>query len=166
MRVRITKYDPSLRNEFGAFVGEDWTSVSDIGKFPGLTIEKYLRVENGYLQTLRSILDFMNIRELRIGGVGFWDRQPVSDSLTDESWRFCRDLTLKELSICNLETAEKLVRAALREVIGFRAYDVGEIDFCVSFGYDFYMYFATDEKFDWVKVPGIFVEEVPEEEFE
>ena len=166
MKVRITKYDPKLRNKDGAFIGEDWTSVSDIGKFPGLTVEKYLRAEDGYWQTLASILDFQKVDKLRIGGVDFFDKQPKSNTLSLESWKFCRDLTLKELNTCDLQTAERLFRAALREEIWFRAFGKDGHDICAECGYDFYMYFASSADFRWAEIPGIFVEEMASDALE
>jgi hypothetical protein len=160
MKVRITKYDPKRRNEHGAFIGEDWTSVSDIGKFPGLTVEKYLKAEDGYWQTLASILDSLNIKEVRIKSVEFYDDQARGDSLTEESWQFCRDLSLKELSACGIKTVEKLFRAALREVIWFSAHIDSDHEFCAKCGYDFYMYVEAGTDFKWAEVPGIFVEEM------
>jgi hypothetical protein len=29
---RVTKYDPSKRDENGRYMGDDWTSVSDVGQ--------------------------------------------------------------------------------------------------------------------------------------
>lgn len=31
-QFRVTKYDPSLRAEGGAYFGDDWTSINDIGR--------------------------------------------------------------------------------------------------------------------------------------
>jgi hypothetical protein len=43
---RVTKYDPALRTESGAYTGDDWTMFSQIGEAFGgvrLTRATYLR---------------------------------------------------------------------------------------------------------------------------
>ena len=57
---RVTKYDPALRNESGAYTGEDWTMFSQIGESFGgvrLTLATYLEVEAKHLVVLASFLE-------------------------------------------------------------------------------------------------------------
>ncbi|MVX58279.1 hypothetical protein E5983_01140 [Streptococcus danieliae] len=63
----IHKYDKSNPNYI-----QDWISISDIGKiFYGtvLTLDKYLKIENSYIQTIHEILDFMKIDTLEIRAI-------------------------------------------------------------------------------------------------
>jgi hypothetical protein len=61
---RVTRYDPSHRNPpgvrpVGAYAGETWTSVADVGKrFEDveLTIDEYQRVEDAYVDALRAFM--------------------------------------------------------------------------------------------------------------
>lgn len=49
---RIIKYNPAFRDERGAYLKDEWTSVSDVGKsFDGevLTFEEYYKIENAYV---------------------------------------------------------------------------------------------------------------------
>ena len=49
---RITRFDPALRDEGGAYTEDTWTSVSDVGKSFGgaeLTLAEYERVEALYI---------------------------------------------------------------------------------------------------------------------
>ena len=58
-RYRISKYDPSSRGERGRFLGEDWTSFSDIGKeYHGtvLTDLQYAAVEAKYIDAVATVL--------------------------------------------------------------------------------------------------------------
>ncbi|MFF3667742.1 hypothetical protein [Microtetraspora malaysiensis] len=51
----MTKYDPRLRDASGAFVGDDWTSICEIGQtFDGrvLTRRRYEQVESAYLMAV------------------------------------------------------------------------------------------------------------------
>ncbi|MBF0843957.1 hypothetical protein IR117_05010, partial [Streptococcus danieliae] len=60
----IHKYDKSNPNYI-----QDWISISDIGKiFYGtvLTLDKYLKIENSYIQTIHEILDFIQIGTLEV----------------------------------------------------------------------------------------------------
>ena len=53
--VRLTKYDPRLRDGDGAYRHDDWTSVSDVGRtFAGRTlmVGDYRRVEEAYVATI------------------------------------------------------------------------------------------------------------------
>lgn len=56
-QYRLSKYSPTLRDDNGAFLGDDWTSVSDIGRsFDGrpLTVEQYASVKDAFVSTLLS----------------------------------------------------------------------------------------------------------------
>ena len=58
-RYRISKYNPLLRDERGCFIGEDWTSFSDIGKkYNGkvLTNLQYIDVEAKYMDAIITVL--------------------------------------------------------------------------------------------------------------
>src|SRR5438876_10123615 len=66
---RITKYDPAYRNAAGAYLKDEWTSVSDIGKsFDGkaLTVEEYRSVENAYVSTALRFLSEANLNCLNV----------------------------------------------------------------------------------------------------
>ena len=62
---RITKYNPAFRDERGAYLKDEWTSVSDVGKsfgdevLPSRSIAKLktpmLQVLYGFLRMLDSI---------------------------------------------------------------------------------------------------------------
>lgn len=57
--LRVSKYDLALRDERGAFTGDAWTSVSDVGDIFGgevLTLHRYLEVESHHLQVVATFL--------------------------------------------------------------------------------------------------------------
>ena len=69
---RITKYDPSRRDEHGAHPDDDWTAFSDIGReFGGvvLTREEYDRVESAYLAAVRIFAEAAGIDEVFVRGL-------------------------------------------------------------------------------------------------
>jgi hypothetical protein len=70
--VRITKYDPGLRDERGAFTGDDWTSVSDVGEsFAGevLTFAHYVAIEGRHVEAVATFLEEAGVERLTLAGV-------------------------------------------------------------------------------------------------
>jgi hypothetical protein len=46
---RVTKYKPDFRDERGAYLRDEWTSLSEVGKSFGgvkLTFEEYRKIED------------------------------------------------------------------------------------------------------------------------
>jgi hypothetical protein len=69
---RVTKYDPARRDVSGAYPTDDWTSHSDIGRSFGghtLTEERYVAVENAYLESAVAFLKEAGVRELAVVGL-------------------------------------------------------------------------------------------------
>jgi hypothetical protein len=127
--LRITKYDPALRDEFGAFTGDDWTAVSDVGgTFNGevLTLHKYLEVEARYLRVVAAFLAEAGVQAMKALDVEFygacWWPKPGE-------------------SLAALETVD-VVREMLRER-GFCRL-AGPCDVYVHVGYDYYLYLGGD----------------------
>jgi hypothetical protein len=63
---RITKYDPTLRDENGRYTREEWTSFSQVGG--AVSFEEYVRVEKAYIDTALAFL-----REDKVGSCGSRD---------------------------------------------------------------------------------------------
>jgi hypothetical protein len=132
---RITKYDPALRDERGTFLGNDWTSRSDIGKaFDGkaLTEAEYLRTEANYLASIDAFFREAGIRSLVL-------RQLE----TRENIRlphFVRGAATLDIPQCI-----KFVRLALREQVwGMLATPRGAPRRAfLHVGYDFYLYLGV-----------------------
>ena len=71
-QFRVTKYDPNLREEGGAYMGDDWTSISDIGQtFSGrrLTLADYLDIEANHLTVLASFIEEARVEFLTEGAL-------------------------------------------------------------------------------------------------
>jgi hypothetical protein len=105
----VTKYAPALRDERGAFTGDDWTSVGDVdGSFGGevLTLHRYLEVESHHLQVVAAFLteagaDHTTVRHPERVEARWW---PVEgERLTRlESVDVVREM-LRERGFCRLE---------------------------------------------------------------
>ena len=166
MEVRITKYNPDLRDTTGAYLADDWTSVSDIGKYDGLTPEEYLRVENNYWDVLYSALvdigdDQLSILDIESRDLDLVDPNPLVRS----SAHFCKNFqpvepiyfkNFQPVMPVSLEQFKPLFQAAMREVVGFRVENKNGT--FIHFGYDFYLYMGSPKDFVWKNREGIWVE--------
>jgi hypothetical protein len=123
--LRVTKCDPALRDERGAFAGDDWTGVSDVGStFNGevLTFHKYLEVEVRYLRVVAAFLaeadvEAMTVRDVESYEARWWPDDGESLSPL-ESVDVVREM-LRERGWCRLEAPR---------------------DVYVHVGYDYYLY--------------------------
>jgi hypothetical protein len=106
---RITKYNPQNRDANGAYLLNEWTSFSDIGKsFDGTILDEseYFKVEDKYIG---SALFF-----LRETGV----YQLIISSLENIKYHFEPGLkNLKQGQIFELQDLEQLFRLVFREKI-------------------------------------------------
>jgi hypothetical protein len=143
MRVfayRLTKYDPRKRNTDGYFIGEEWTSVSDIGRTLGgqtLSLSEYLECENAYVESVRVLLAAADISSMRVTDLsqGLPEHQFRLDDAVSES---CRQV--KDQQAVSGSSLEGIVRGCLREYMWCRL--SGDGGSYLHFGYDYYMYVA------------------------
>lgn len=126
----IVKYKPEGYNEEGVYTLDEWTDYSEIGRsFSGkvLTMEEYELVENDYINCVMDIIQYVNIKYLRISLFG---RKRVI-RLKNKSY--------KEGSRIKAEDIRPILRANLRNEYGCALVNVKR-DFQVDFGWDYYMH--------------------------
>jgi hypothetical protein len=149
-QYRITKYDPSFRDDDGAFRREDWTSYSDVGHvFNGITLSEseYLRVEAAYLFAIEACLHDANIESLFLTG--------LENSRQTKLPKFVQDKASLTVTQC-INFARFVLRdlAWGKLILPGRAY--------VHFGYDYYMYLGLPshcrDAIAAVSQRGLFVE--------
>jgi len=144
---RITKYDPSKRNEQGHYIDStEWTAISDIGKpeYNLTSYSEYEKVENSYVESIMEIMKINHISELKISDL-------ESRNTKQDFEEFEKSGRLKNVSV-NYETEiqilsngtnvmaspiSKLIRLILRESIWMK---LNSPQLIVEFGYDYYMY--------------------------
>jgi hypothetical protein len=132
---RVTKYNPSYRDAWGAYLEPDWTAVSDIGRdFGGkvLTAEEYLRIESAYVSAALSFMREANVETLRCCDL----EQRRAFAYAGIPGVEIED-TLQEGAVFDASSVGWICQAALREATWCRL--VGEDSF-IHFGYDFYMF--------------------------
>ena len=122
---RVTKYDPALRDERGAFTGNEWISISDVGSaFDGviLTEEKYAEVERAYVDAALAFLEEAGVASLKIENL--------------ENYRI-KDLEFSEGQTLSLERVRSVLPRLLRGEFWCRLQ--GDEAF-VHIGWDYYMF--------------------------
>lgn len=65
VELRITKYDPRNRNEYGHYLLDEWTEVEDVeeGK---VSIDRYLQIEDAYVLSVRMMMNLAGISQVMI----------------------------------------------------------------------------------------------------
>ncbi|MCA1694854.1 MAG: hypothetical protein LC749_09030, partial [Actinobacteria bacterium] len=113
---RLTKYDPDQRDDRGAFIGDDWISVSDVGSvFDGrrLTLARYLEVEAAHLAVVAAFMTEAEVDGLIVGGLEQRRERPLSVELVKGRKLTALEVTdtlrhlLREDVWCRLEAAER-----------------------------------------------------------
>lgn len=124
---RITRYDPALRDARGAYLGNTWTSISDIGEeFDGvvLTRDEYDRIEEAYVSSVLALANDCGV-----------DRLEVRHLETSEG--------LDDGDLLSIAEATSVVRRMLREEVVCTLESPAD-DFAVHIGFDLYMYVGSD----------------------
>lgn len=122
-QYRVTKYDPALRDETGAYTAEDdWTEFGDVGK--KVSREEYERVEGSYLRTAVAFLEEAGLTHLQVRGLeerGGSSTIAEGQILHPDQWRAAFRAVLRNEVWCRFETESAFVH----------------------FGWDLYMYIGT-----------------------
>lgn len=146
-QYRITKYDPSRRNISGAYLDDDWTSRSDIGReFGGveLTQRRYLEVEQAYIDVASAFLQEAHIQCLRVKGL---ENQTPSATVPMEGCEVAAS------------AVSPVLRGLLREEFWCKL--ESPIAF-IHVGWDFYMYIGVpsrcEDTEEFARKAGLFPE--------
>ena len=144
---RITKYDPSRRNEQGHYLeNSEWTAISDIGKpdYNNVTYEEYEEIESAYVAAIKSIMQDNNLEFLKVDSLELYDKKQdfkkyeKTGRLRNIAVDFDKELKpLKDGLQLNATEIDKIIRLILRETVSMLLVNK---DFEVRFGSDFYMY--------------------------
>lgn len=158
---RLSKYDPSLRDQDGIYQSDDWTHISDLGKvFGGRRLENcdYLEVENACVEAILSFFQAANIQELCVQKLEKHGNWP----LVSVEYRMGLPSVLPEYELgmfVSVTDLDCFIRLALRGILWGEL--VNKIhDAYLHFGYDFYVYVGAkgDGLGQWNPPQGIFAE--------
>ena len=157
---RVTKYDPALRNARGAFLRDDWTAMSDIGKIVGghrIRPEDYLGVEDAYVDSAMGMLTSAGVKALKMSDLTIMPIGKWHGAIDDCVAQFCSGL--REGLVVSGGDLELVVRGCLRNFVWCRLW--GELGSYVHFGDDYYMYVGLHVPASHLRLPpGMFMEEM------
>jgi hypothetical protein len=153
-QYRITKYNPTYRNNEGHYTIDEWTSISDIGKsYDGnvFSLSQYIDVEKKYIEAITLLMICNNVDSFVISGL---------EKCSDESDRQSMYKNIQEGDSIEISEIPHISKLILREKMWCRL----EAPFMfVHFGYDYYMYigFTQECKYaiDKIVEMVLFVEE-------
>ena len=144
---RITKYNPAHRNEQGAYLKDEWTSFSDIGKiFDGEVLPKaqYEKVEAAYIDVALSF---------------FIESQSEACYIEYLENHASKPLPCKDENNLSPDELRQLMKGILREEYWAR---IEADSFFVHFGWDYYMYVGVSQEcpksIELATAKGLFVE--------
>lgn len=119
----MTKYDPALRDESGAYsVADEWTEFDDVGH--KVSHGEYERVETAYLRTAVAFLEDAGVTHIQVRGL---EERGTSSTLAEgqilqpDQWRAAFRAVLRNEVWCRFESESAFVH----------------------FGWDLYMYIGT-----------------------
>lgn len=162
----VTKYDPALRDEWGAYTRDEWTDASCVGHEIAdhvLSPEEYVHTENAYVRAVREFLADADDPPLfvskglergdeKLSDLARWglddvarQRPPLREGerLSGDDVDVACRLILRGAAWCKLETPEL---------------------FGVHFGYDYYMYIGSyhhsERAIERTEASGLFVEAI------
>ncbi|WP_303031591.1 hypothetical protein [uncultured Duncaniella sp.] len=140
----IVKYQPSLYDGNGCYVGDEWTSISDIGNYfngKELTLGKYLEVENHYVNT---ILDILNKTGTKYLTIAYLESDNVIDQeitpINAELLSFVKGLEANQR--IGINKVPLIIKLCLREYVYAVLVNLKR-GLQIEFGYDYYMYVHT-----------------------
>lgn len=141
---RISKYNPELRDEHGAYQQDEWTSVCDIGKHFAagtLTIKDYLAVESCYIDAVLYLWQLAEHQALCVIGL-------ETNTLKNNPTHLANLPALREIvtaampvenqELPGLTALTKIVSQILREFIWCKLESKSGLYF--HFGRDYYIY--------------------------
>lgn len=160
---RIAKFNPAFRDGRGAYLKDEWTSVSDVGKsFDGvaLTFGGYRKIEDAYVSTALSFVSEAGLDALTITHL---ETHRVPAARAEDMQDIAFDPKLAGIGLAlSCEALEDVCRLVLREIIWCKF--ESESGFYIHFGYDYYMYVGSpvpsEKAIAYGRQQGLFVEEM------
>lgn len=160
---RVTKYDPAFRDERGAYLKDEWTSVSDVGTpFDGvtLTFEEYSKTEDAYVSTALSFVSEAGLDALTIT---YLETYGVAEARAEDLQGIAFDPKLAKQGLAlSCAALDDVCRLVLREILWCKL-ESGS-GFYIHFGYDYYMYIGSpvpsEKAIAHGRQRGLFVEEM------
>ncbi len=159
---RVTKYNPTFRNEKGWYLRDEWTSHGDIGRKYNdevFFMDEYLEVENKYIQAILQFMQCNKITSLRVTKLQEKSGLAQDTDNTQEMINIYNKI--KNRVLVSGEDLENICKLILREHLWCKLRNDKNME--VHFGYDYYMYILSkspcEKAISNIKKSGLFVEE-------
>jgi hypothetical protein len=159
---RITKYNPKNRDRNGAYIKNEWTAYSDIGRsFDGqvLTTNEYLIIENAYISAIKLLMQLSGTEAMQIISLQK-NTPPIEDGMYSSAMIVTYN-TIKENDVIAPEKTQDVARLALRENLWCK---IESAKMYIHFGYDYYMYIGiiappNNNVISILEKDGLFIED-------
>lgn len=141
---RITKYNPKYRNEKGAYLRDEWTCFSEVGKsFNGkmVTLAGYLAIEDAYINAILEFMNCLHVSELKVTSLNKVKR-PFENEIYNQELIDLFD-KIKNRHLISGPNVEIITRLVLRNNLWCR---LKSDDMYVHFGWDYYMYMGSKKE--------------------
>lgn len=140
--IRITKYPPDRRDKEGRYPGDDWTSISDIGKeYAGcvLTPDLFFACESSYIEIITALVRLQGITNLAVSELEKYEMpRNIAMNIGSDELLYS---TIKTGMTIHLEQLPSILRLALRESLWCKL--ANPLMF-IHFGYDMYVYVGCE----------------------
>lgn len=163
-KFRITKYNPSFRNERGEYILNEWTSYHDIGEkfYNGiLTKTNYLKIENAYIRAIEFLMSDNDLRLMRIIQLEKNLHHDIYELVSSNEKKLIENM--KNGMLIGLNDIKKVCKMILREFVWASLESVDKL-LTIEFGYDYYMYVLCERISERTKKEifeiGLFIEEM------
>lgn len=161
---RITKYNPSFRDERGAYQREEWTSIYDVGREfmnKPFTIHQYIETEALYIKAIEIIRKCFKVDLLKVVSLEknkYNEREEFKNVYTSDMYSLYHDV--REGAFIDLEQLANLSKLILRENLWCKLEANSRM--YIHFGFDYYIFigssFNCSQQINAIEALGLFVE--------
>lgn len=145
----VTKYDPTHRDENGFYTKSEWVSFHQVGQFFDnklLTFEAYSEVEKKYIEASICFFKFHKTKKIHLKNIEKNDFANYNQKDRESLVLFYHSVTDGfQITVDELNIIVKLI---LRNLIWAELFDNNSEEIALRFGYDYYMYFNSNENMD------------------
>jgi hypothetical protein len=148
----VTKYNPIYRDENGHFKKDEWLGFFQVGKIINgqlFSLESYLDVESKYIAAARIFFSFHNCASVLLKNVEKYGT--LDYNLADRREMMMVYDKIEDGFVVSLDNLDAVIKLVLRELVWAELFCDFDQSVVVRFGYDFYMYFNSDENWDSIK---------------
>lgn len=141
---RITKYDPTKRNEHDHYTGDDWIMAQQIGSVVDgkiFTKEEYLKMEDRYVAAAEEFfresgLETLIVRDLE-------QSNQSASHITEHGLDNIKNVNLSKGQHVTMQELDPIMRLLLREILWCKLENPRK--FFIHIGWDYYMYIGCSK---------------------